>query len=289
ISAWLSCLSELCGRPSDVRTLTCAALTNIIGSVIVGKRFEYDDEYFTKFVDMLDEQFRLSTSSSLFSLFPWLRYLPGDLFKAKRRTQNHRSLTEFFCNYYIEQTEQEYDEKNLDNFVAAYLSEMKKMARQGKDTTLDKENLRRDLLQLFLAGSDTTASTILWFMIYMLYYPMAQEKSFKEIENVVGTERTPTMHDKTKMKFTHAAILETQRLATIGPLGVPHFCNKDTVIKGYTIPAGTTVLSNLDAVLLSDKTWDQPLEFRPDRFLYNDGNLIHPEEFIPFSIGLVSF
>ena len=69
---------------------------------------------------------------------------------------------------------------------------------------------------------------------------------------------------------------------------VPHFCNKDTVIKGYTIPAGTTVLSNLDAVLLSDKTWDQPLEFRPDRFLYNDGNLIHPEEFIPFSIGKVN-
>ena len=57
-------------------------------------------------------------------------------------------------------------------------------------------------------------------------------------------------------------------------------------VHGFTIPKGTALIPNLDSVLHDTNTWGSDAEkFNPDRFLDKDGNLIHKEEFIPFSIG----
>ena len=68
---------------------------------------------------------------------------------------------------------------------------------------------------------------------------------------------------------------------------VPHYCCADTILEGYTIPAGTTVLPSLDSVLMDEDTWEEPLKFRPERFL-NQGKIVKPDAFIPFSMGKVS-
>ncbi|KAK3784523.1 hypothetical protein RRG08_020628, partial [Elysia crispata] len=65
---------------------------------------------------------------------------------------------------------------------------------------------------------------------------------------------------------------------------VPHYCCADTILEGYTIPAGTTVLPSLDSVLMDEDTWEEPLKFRPERFL-NQGKIVKPDAFIPFSMG----
>lgn len=285
VSAYLNALEQLGGKPLEARTLTITAVSNIICSIIVGKRFEYDDVYFTKFMDIMNEQVRLFAANSLATVFRFVHYLPGDLFNAKKRTLNFHEIQTYFCEHYINKTESEYDENNLENFISAYLSEMKKMERQGKLSSLDRSNLARVLGNLFVAGSETTSTTLLWFMVYMINFPDIQAKVFQEIKEVVGTERAPAMQDRTKLNYTNAVILETQRLASIVPLGVPHYSNKDTTIKGYTIPAGTTILSNLDAVLLCADTWKDPLDFRPERFLDAQGNVTQPEQFVVYSIG----
>ncbi|GFO32240.1 cytochrome p450 2u1, partial [Plakobranchus ocellatus] len=65
---------------------------------------------------------------------------------------------------------------------------------------------------------------------------------------------------------------------------VPHLCIADVTIQGYTIPAETVVLPNLDAVMLDENTWEEPQMFRPERFLDDTGALIKPDSFIPFSL-----
>ncbi|GFS25900.1 cytochrome P450 2U1 [Elysia marginata] len=92
------------------------------------------------------------------------------------------------------------------------------------------------------------------------------------------------MHDKNKLNYTMAAIMEAFRLAG-SPLGLPHLCREETVIRGYTIPAGTTVMNNTDAIFLSDATWPDPTKFKPERFLDTGGNFTQREEFTPFGIG----
>lgn len=164
------------------------------------------------------------------------------------------------------------------------MQEKKNREEQGQDTTLDDENLARTIFGIFLAGTDVTASALQWFMLYMLHYPDIQRKIFEEIISVVGLERPPNMHDKPKMNLTTAAIMETQRI-TITPTNVPHAASKDTVINGYTIPAGTMVFGFFDPPHLCPKLWQDPGVFRPERFLDEQGSVAQPETFMPFGIG----
>ncbi|RUS69025.1 hypothetical protein EGW08_023213, partial [Elysia chlorotica] len=263
ISAYIDVLSTYRGEPRDVSLLTKTAVANVICSIIVGRRFEYDDAYFVTFIQKLDELFHLSESSSLFTVFPWLRYLPGDLFDAKRRTGIYRYIMDLFCYHYINKAKQD-GEDVTESFITAYLQEEKKMKEQGQKSTLDDENLARNIIALFLAGTDTTSTLLQWFLLYMLHYPDAQSKIFAEISEVIGLERPPSLQDKFKLHLTNAAIIETQRISTT-PFNLPHACNEDTVVKGYTIPAGATVITNLDSIFLNENIWKDPWTLKPNQ------------------------
>ncbi|KAK3753365.1 hypothetical protein RRG08_005954 [Elysia crispata] len=287
ITAYLDVLSGLCGQPTDVKRVTSATLSNVICSIIVGKRFEYDDPYFLQFMDTFSEQVRLVSSTSMINVFPWLRYWPGDMFGAKRFIDCHHDLDNIFSDPFIAQKTKEYEAGGdaLDNFISAYVHEWRRKEQGGETTTMDGGHLRRLLGNLFIAGSETTATTMLWFMLYMLHYPHIQEKVFAELEEVVGHNRRPTMQDKSRLPYLNAVIMETQRRASIAPFSLSRICTADVTLQGYLIPRGTRVVSNLDSVLLDEVTWGDPLNFRPERFLDNHGGLIHPDEFVPFSMG----
>uniref|UniRef100_A0A0B7AYY9 Cytochrome P450 n=1 Tax=Arion vulgaris TaxID=1028688 RepID=A0A0B7AYY9_9EUPU len=285
ISAYLNELSSYKGKPTEVRTLTNSSVSNVICAIIVGQRFEYSDPYFINFMNIFSEQMKLLAGTTILNWFHWLRFVPGDLFKAKKIQTNHRALINYFSDRYITQSSHNFDENNVDNFITAYLIESKKRQNAGEATTLNDVNLRRVVANLFIAGSETTSTTMMWFMIFMIHYPDIQKKVYKEIEEVVGTEREPSINDKTHLNYLGATIMETQRLASIVPFGLTHMCTTDVTINGYTIPKGARIWPNLDAVLSDKKTWGDPTVFRPERFLDAQRNLIVPEHFVPFSLG----
>jgi cytochrome P450 len=285
IAAYMKELTNYKGKPAEVRTLTNSSVSNIICAIIVGQRFEYDDPFFVNFMHIFNEQVRLLAQTGPLQWFHWLRFLPGDYFNGKKIQKNQETLVNYFSDRYIKESAQTLDENNVDNFINAYLIEMKKKEKNGESTTLDKINLRRVIANLFVAGSETTSTTILWFMLYMIHNPNVQKKVYKEIEEVVGTAREPTLNDKTKLHYLNAAIMETQRKASIVPLSLVHMCTADVKVRGYTIPKGAHIWPNLDAVLWDKKTWGDPENFRPERYLDADGSVTVPEQFIPFSLG----
>ena len=139
---------------------------------------------------------------------------------------------------------------------------------------------------LFVAGTDTTATTLKWAILYLMLHPDIQRKIHEELDMVIGRERMPTLEDRKVLPYTEAVLLEIQRIATIVPLSVPHSTAYDTKLAGYDIPAGTFILSNLWAVHHDPKVWKDPEEFKPERFLNEDGTaVVQREELIPFSIG----
>lgn len=89
-----------------------------------------------------------------------------------------------------------------------------------------------------------------------------------------------------RMKYTEAVIIEIQRRTNIAPLGIAHRAMKDTHFYGYHIPEGTIVLTHLYSVHMDVGYWRDPLEFRPERFLDEKGNIkIDEKYYLPFGTG----
>ncbi|VVC92469.1 unnamed protein product [Leptidea sinapis] len=93
--------------------------------------------------------------------------------------------------------------------------------------------------------------------------------------------------DSTKLPYLMATICETQRIRSIVPVGIPHGCMQDTYLGNYRIPKGTMVVPLQWAIHMDPNVWENPNEFKPIRFIDEQGNLIKPQEFIPFQTANV--
>ncbi|KAH9510281.1 cytochrome P450 2 sub U member 1 [Bulinus truncatus] len=284
VSCFTKELSSKNGQPSDIRHLTNMSVSNVICSIIFGQRFEFDDPKFIGMIDMFNEGLKIDSGTLVLNFVPFLYYLPVDLFKGKLLIDIVSQIRRFTLDM-IKEIKKHYDGSNLDNYIVAYIDAMKKDKKSGEICYLDEISLSRNIDSLFIAGSETTSTTTMWCLLYVLNYPDVQKKIFNEIVEHIGIDRVPSINDKPKMKYLTAFIMEVQRKASIVPLSVPHVCNTDTIVSGYTIPKGSIVLPNLDAVLKSKEIWGDPETFRPERFLDEQGNIVKREELIPFSIG----
>ena len=140
-------------------------------------------------------------------------------------------------------------------------------------------------MELFTAGSEGTSTTLTWAIIYMSLNQDIQSRCRAEIEAVIGRDQLPRMHHRSELPFTEACIMETQRLADVVPLGVPHAATEDVHFRGFLIPKATMILPNLYSVHMDPERWPEPDKFQPERFLDDEGKIVRREELIPFSVG----
>ncbi|XP_070570434.1 cytochrome P450 2U1-like [Ptychodera flava] len=143
------------------------------------------------------------------------------------------------------------------------------------------------MLDFFLAGTETTATTLNWAVLYMLRYPDLQKKVQEELDQAFGrgSNVVPTLKDKAKLTFTSATLLEIQRIRPVAPLGTPHCAVRNSKLSGYSISKGSTAINNLWSVHMDEKFWEQPDKFDPNRMLDANNEVIRPVSFLPFAIG----
>ncbi|XP_059111986.1 cytochrome P450 2J5-like isoform X5 [Peromyscus eremicus] len=111
------------------------------------------------------------------------------------------------------------------------------MGRYPDNTTsFNEENLIFSTLDLFLAGTETTSTTLRWALLYMALYPDVQEKVQTEIDRVIGHEKKVSLADRDAMPYTNAVIHEVQRMGNIVPLNVPREVTVDTTFAGFHLP-----------------------------------------------------
>ncbi|XP_070482513.1 vitamin D 25-hydroxylase isoform X2 [Equus przewalskii] len=168
--------------------------------------------------------------------------------------------------------------------VETYKDEMDQ-GQNDPSSTFSKENLIFSVGELIIAGTETTTNVLRWAILFMALYPNIQGQVQKEIDLIMGPSGKPSWDDKCKMPYTEAVLHEVLRFCNIVPLGIFHATSEDTVVRGYSIPKGTTVITNLYSVHFDEKYWRDPEIFYPERFLDSSGYFAKKEAFIPFSLG----
>ncbi|KAK6189777.1 hypothetical protein SNE40_001771 [Patella caerulea] len=273
------------GRHFDMCRLSQKGVSNIISSMIYGKRFEYDDPVFNVFLDKSESLLLAITHGSVLSVFPFLRFVPGDLFKYQSVLNDLDFIKDNIILPSIKDHLKNFDENHVDDYISSYIREMKKVSKTGQPSYLNEDQLVSAILDLFIAGTETTSTTILWTILYFLHHPNIQAKCYKEIQDVVGSGRLPSMKDKPSLPYVEAVILEVLRKANIIMTGLPHAVSEDTMFHGYLFPKDAIIIPNADAVLTDSKIWRDADVFRPERFIDSNGQVIKRDEMIPFSTG----
>ncbi|XP_045190792.1 cytochrome P450 2U1-like [Mercenaria mercenaria] len=272
-------------QPFDISETVNLSVANVIAGILFGQRCEYDDSKFISCLHSVGEAAKLFARTGLMmSCFPFLKSLPGDLLSLEKIEQV-RQKPKIFLNSICKRHSETYDQDKKRNVLDLYMKQIGREQKNGSCTLFTDVNMRVLMGELLSAGSETTATCIVWIILYLIKNPDIQRRLQEELDVVVGSERQPKLEDKFKLPFLEATILEGLRIAPVAPLSVPHAVHDDVTFRGYTIPKETTILVNLHSVLKDPTIWKDPNCFRPDRFLNENGKVTVPAEFIPFSIG----
>ncbi|KAK9097257.1 hypothetical protein Sjap_022754 [Stephania japonica] len=132
--------------------------------------------------------------------------------------------------------------------------------------------IRGTIAVLLAAGTDTSAATMEWAMSLLLNNPHVLQKARDEIDFHVPSSRLLTESDLPNLPYLNNIIAETLRMYPVGPLLVPHESSKDCTLGGYHVARGTMLLVNMWAIHNDPNVWDQPGEFRPERFQSGQGH-----------------
>ncbi|NWS65708.1 CP2J6 protein, partial [Crotophaga sulcirostris] len=271
------------GNPLDPTMPVVQTVSNVICSVIFGHRFSKDDENFHRLIESVDNMIAFGNSISFFvyELSPWLA---SHFLASVKQTKSSINFVNALLAKEIESHKAKQKPDENRDFIDYYLDEIDK-TKGDADATYDEENLMQTIFDLFLAGTETTATTLRWALLYMVVYPDVQEKVQKELDAVLGCSHLICYEDRKKLPYTNAVIHEIQRYSNILLIALPRQSVKDTELLGFSIPKNTIILSNIDSVLSDPGKWETPDQFNPGHFLDRDGNFVNREAFLPFSIG----
>ncbi|CAC5412583.1 CYP2J [Mytilus coruscus] len=288
VAFFMEVLESKKGSPVNIETNIREAVSNIICSIVFGKRFNYDDKIFQKLIKDLEDFF----SNPFLRMVNWIPYLHYvsyiyDVFGTQKCINIVKDIKVQMANI-IEEHKRTFEEDDLRDFIDAYLLEWQNHTRENK-IQFSEDNLEAVVLDLFAAGTETTSSAILWAIIFLVNNPDVQQKMRNELTEVLGSNRQPLLTDRNNLPYCESVITETLRLGNIAPFSLPHTATEDFVINNYRIPKGSIVVPNMNATFHDENLFLDSNNFDPSRYLDENGKFNERRENVmPFSLAIVT-
>ncbi|KIJ62826.1 hypothetical protein HYDPIDRAFT_113935 [Hydnomerulius pinastri MD-312] len=272
-------LRKLLDAPEDFSVHLRTFSMSIIMAIVYGYEVAPRNDGFIAPIDKLMSMVVLATPerAALLNVLPPLRYIPAWFpgaglqrlaLQCKQQSAKIRHTPFQFVKDCLS--------KNVVNE-----SMVSNLLRQGTSGHQDQPSYEQDIkdcaMSAFLAGADSTQSTLLTFILAMVLHPDAQDCAHAELDAVIGCDRLPTFSDRGSLPFVEAVFRETSRWGALVPLGIPHMAAKDDEFDGYQIPKGSIVIKNLWAMAKDKDVFQDSAAFRPERFLDTEGYLL-PED-----------
>ncbi|KEH16965.1 putative cytochrome P450 [Medicago truncatula] len=272
------------GLPVNITELVLTTMISIISRAAFGDKCKAQEQFAS-----LGNIGSIGGGFEIIELFPsakWLQLIFNQRPKLKRL---HRQLDQILENIVIQHKEAKLKEKEGQTEAEDLVDVLLKF--QGgddsdQDISLTNNNIKAILLDMFGAGGDTSALSVVWAMAELVRDPRVMKKAqdeVREIYNMKGAFDESCMHE---LKYVKSIVKETLRLHPPGALLLPRECREACEIDGYHIPMKTKLIVNAWAIGRDPRYWTEPERFYPERFIgssidYNGNNF----EYIPFGAG----
>lgn len=260
----------------DMEHIFDIPVLNNVWALLSGYRFHLEDKRLHKLLKLVHESFRIiDMSGGLLNQFPFIRHIAPERSGYKRLVETVQPIW-VLLNECIEDTKTKPESESI---IKEFLKEIDKGT-----PTFTKEQLLALCLDFFQAGSETTSNTLGFGLIYLMHSPRVLCKLRQEIDEVLG-DKSPTLHERSKLKYMEAVINEVQRLANVAPLALAHRSVESTEFRGYIVPKDAMILVSIYSLNMDEHYWKDPFNFRPERFIDESGDIVFHEPFMPFGSG----
>lgn len=284
----------------DIGSLAFATTLNLISNTIFSVDI-IDPEFETaqEFKELVWRIMEDAGKPNLSDYFPWLKRF--DLQGVRRHVQvsyvrMHQIFDEIIEKRLESRSSLSSSKSRHGDFLDVLLDQC-----DVKDGGFSMETIKPLILDLFIAGSDTSGLTTEWAMAELLRKPSVMEKAKKELEQVVGSRQDVKESDIDGLPYLQAIVKETLRLHPPAPLLLPYIAGNDVKISTsastsgyYLIEKGNQVVVNAWSIGRNPKYWKDAMSFSPERFLSggnNNNNIPQLDykgrdfEYIPFGGG----
>lgn len=215
--------------------------------------------------------------SDYFPSMGWVDKITGAVRRLEKNVNKFDNLIENVIQEHLDPTSKRSDYEDVVDVL---------LRLQQDASHLTRDDIKGVLMDIFIAGTETTSATLVWAMSELIRNPRVIKNAQDEVRGVVGSKDRVEEGDLHNLRYLKSVVKETLRLRSPVPLLLPRETISHCKIGGYDVLPNTRVFINGWGLGRDPKLWEDPEEFLPERFM--DGSVDfkgHDFHFIPFGSG----
>lgn len=266
--------------PVDLSEESYTLTANMITRIAFGKRFGGGELDNGNFQQLIRRAIAALGSFSMTDFFPSVGWIIDRLSGVNGRLEKSFAELDAFFRQVVEGTSQ-----NEENIVDVLLEMERDHSELDDALQLTRDCIKAIIMDIFIAGVNPGAGTIIWVMAELVKNPKVTKKLQHEIRSYIKEDLVKE-NDLEKLQYLKMVVKEVLRLHPPAPLLLPRETMTHFKLKGYDIDPKTHLHINVWAIGRDPNYWTCPEEFLPERFMgsnidYKGQNF----ELLPFGAG----
>ncbi|XP_075483269.1 cytochrome P450 71AU50-like [Primulina tabacum] len=267
----------------DISARVSGLSADMICLMVFGRKHAEKDLNEKGFKAVVTEALQLGAKFNLGDYFPYLGAI--DLQGLTRQMKDLSKIFDWFLEKIINEHVEKKKKENKE--TVDFVDTMLRIMESGEaEFEFDRRHFKAVLLDLFVAGMDTSATTVECAISELMRHPQVMKKLQQELESISGLDHMIEESHIDNFQYLDMVIKETLRLHPVIPLLLPHESMEDYMIDGFHIPRKSRVIVNVWAIGRDPNVWPDPEKFTPERFAETDVD-IRGRDFrlLPFGSG----
>ncbi|KAK5618335.1 hypothetical protein CRENBAI_019406 [Crenichthys baileyi] len=263
------------------------AVTNVVCTLVFSSTYSHGDSELQEVIQYNNGIVDTIARGGLVDIYPWMKLFPN---RSLSKLKACITVRDRLLSRKLEEHKASLSDGDPRDLLEALLqgqtgSGWGQKSYGSKEEGITDDHVLMTAAEAFGAGVETTSTTLLWILAYLLHHPEVQERVQRELDENVGCERAVSVSDRGRLPYLDCVINEGMRIRPVSPVLIPHTAMTDSSIGGHAVCQGTRVLVNMWSIHHDPQHWDKPDLFNPDRFLDDQGQRATPSCFLPFGAG----